>query len=62
MNKLLQLLTPADEGIIAAAIDDAKAMGLGDDGIQDYIYSAIFSEIMPNEQDADAIAYYYAHN
>lgn len=62
MNKLIKLLTPADKGIIAAALNDAKDMGLGDDGTQDYIFSAIFSEVTSIEEDADAIAYYYAHN
>ena len=62
MQKLIAQLTPADKGIIAATLDDTRPQGLSDDGTYDELYSAIYGEVNLDEQEAKAIAYYYAHN
>ena len=48
-------MTPADQGIIAAAIDDATRQGLGDDGITDTVADALVFAGWP-EREADRTA------
>lgn len=49
-------ITPAEQGTIAVAIDDARAQGLGDDATVDHIQSALQSEGMDEKTAAD-VAY-----
>lgn len=50
-------LTPADAGIIAAAIDDARMQGFGDDDTVVEIARALMSEAGFDEARANDIAY-----
>jgi hypothetical protein len=57
----LPSLTPADEGIIAAALDDARREGLGDDASTDRVRDALIAEAGFNHADASALAYRAVH-
>ncbi len=54
-------LTPADQGTIAAAIDDSRRMGLGDDSMVDQVYFALTFECGFNRTDAEKHAYQAVH-
>ena len=58
-------ITPADEGIMAAAYDDTRRMGLGDDDSLEYIGFTIQQEVAPidatDEQIKRAAFLFYCH-
>ena len=49
-------LTPADEGIVAAALDDARRRGLGDDAAADRVRAALIAAAGLGHADATALA------
>lgn len=53
--------TPADEGIIAATLDDCDREGLGDDNRTDRVRDALMSEAGFGRDDASALAYRAVH-
>ena len=53
--------TPADEGILAAALDDARRDGLGDDASTDRVRDALVAEAGFSHADASALAYRAVH-
>ena len=54
-------LTPADEGIIAATLDDCDRQGLGDDDRVDAVAAALVAEAGFDEPGARRIAYHAVH-
>ncbi len=58
---MTQALTPADQGTIAATIDDARNEGLGDDSTVDQVYFALTFECGFNRTDAEHHAYRAVH-
>jgi hypothetical protein len=54
-------LTPADQGIIAAARDDARRRGLGDDATTDLVRDALMTEAGFGHAEATALAYRAVH-
>ncbi len=54
-------LSPACEGTIAAALDDAKRQGLGDDDTVTEVMHALFSECHFHAFDAHYHAYRAVH-
>ncbi|PYF05018.1 hypothetical protein BJ122_102244 [Rhodopseudomonas faecalis] len=55
-------LSPADLGILAAALDDARSQRLGDDGICDEIARAIIVNDIAHGDAAKKLAYEYVHS
>ncbi len=58
---MTQKLTFADQGTIAATMDDAHRMGLGDDDTVNQIYFALTSECGFSRSDAEHHAYHAVH-
>ena len=54
-------LTPADEGIIAAALDDARRLRLGDDATTGLVRDALIAEAGFTHAEAAALAYRAVH-
>ena len=54
-------LTPADEGIIAATLDDCDRQGLGDDDRVDAVAAALVAEAGFDTAAAHRIAYRAVH-
>ena len=57
----LTALTPADQGTIAATLDDCRQMGLGDDDTVNQVYFALTFECGFTQTDAEAHAYQAIH-
>jgi hypothetical protein len=55
------ILTPADLGTIAVALDDARSQGLGDDSTVDFVAAALIGECGFSEIEANQIAYRAIH-
>jgi hypothetical protein len=60
MEEPTMTITPADAGIIAAALEDAARLGLGDDDTVDLVRDALTAAGFTCE-DAEAIAYSTVH-
>ena len=54
-------LTPADEGIVAATLDDCDRQGLGDDDRVDAVAAALVAEAGLDTAGARRIAYRAVH-
>jgi hypothetical protein len=55
-TETLPALTPADEGVIAAALEDARRLGLGDDASTDLVRDALIAAAGFSRADASALA------
>lgn len=57
----IESLTPADEGIIGATLDNCHDEGLGDDCTFDQVYAALVFEAGFSRTDAEVHAYQAVH-
>ena len=61
MTTRIENLTPTDEGIIAATMNDCRDRGLGDWVTVDQIYGALVFEAGFSRTDAEVHAYQAVH-
>ncbi len=62
MTIKIQDLTPADEGIIAATMDDCRDRGMSDDCTVDQVYAALTFDAGFSRTDAEVHAYQAVHS